>query len=78
MSDGYQLCFISLKHNFTKSPQLAALFITVSLLCNDCTVPQLGPSLWNALFPVNIFGFCKRLKGNVWQRLKNDGYENHL
>ena len=28
--------------------------------------------------PVNIFGFCKHLKGNVWQRLKNDGYENHL
>ena len=30
------------------------------------------------VFPVNIFGFCKRLIGNVWQRLKNDGYENHL
>ena len=28
--------------------------------------------------PVNILGFCKHLKGNVWQRLKNDGYENHL
>ena len=24
--------------------------------------------------PVNIFRFCKCLKGNVWQRLKNDGY----
>ena len=29
-------------------------------------------------FPVNIFGFCKCLQGNVWQWLKNDGYENHL
>ena len=28
--------------------------------------------------PVNILGFCKCLLGNVWQRLKNDGYENHL
>ena len=28
--------------------------------------------------PVNIFGFCKCLIGNFWQRLKNDGYENHL
>ena len=28
--------------------------------------------------PVNIFGFCKHLKGNIWKRLKNDGYENHL
>ena len=27
---------------------------------------------------VNSFRFCKSLKGNVWQRLKNDGYENHL
>ena len=29
-------------------------------------------------FPVNIFGFCKCLIGKVWQRLKNDGYKNHL
>ena len=36
------------------------------------------PKLRNVSFPVNIFGFCKRLIGNVWQRLKNDGYENHL
>ena len=28
--------------------------------------------------PVNIFGFSKRLIGNVLQRLKNDGYKNHL
>ena len=31
-----------------------------------------------SLHPVNIFGFCKRLKGNVWQRLKNNVYKNHL
>ena len=28
--------------------------------------------------PVNMFWFCERLIGNVWQRLKNDRYENHL
>ena len=28
--------------------------------------------------PVNTLGFCKRLLGNIGQRLKNDGYENHL
>ena len=29
-------------------------------------------------YRVNIIGFCKRLKGNVWQRFKKDGYDNHL
>ena len=23
--------------------------------------------------PVNIFGICKRFKGNIWEWLKNDG-----
>ena len=27
---------------------------------------------------IPIFGFCKSLIGNVWQRLKNYGYQNHL
>ena len=35
------------------------------------------PSLYSDN-PVNIFMFCKSLKGNIWQMLKNDGYKNHL
>ena len=32
----------------------------------------------NYCVPVNIFGFCKRLKGNIWQKFQNDRYENHF
>ena len=42
---------------------------------NDTEVDQ-KKTLANV--PVYIFGFCKDLIGNVWQRLKNDGYKNHL
>ena len=31
------------------------------------------PKLYLLLIPVNIFGVCKRLKGNVWQWLKMMG-----
>ena len=33
---------------------------------------------WPSGNPVNTFEFFKHLKGNVLQRLKNDGYKNHL
>ena len=47
-------------------------------LNNDCKDLPANGEDYVGKFPVNIFEFCKRLKGDVRQRLKNDGYENHL
>ena len=86
------LCVRTVNIEPVTKPSLTLLIITerfVALL-----EQQMSNSFPNKIYDAKIFdhgytcmanllqqtflGFCKRLKGTVKQRLKNDGYENHL
>ena len=53
-------------------------FISKTIKDREILGKILDPVSSNDYSPVNILRFFKRLIGNVWQGLKNDGYENHL